>query len=141
MNICFALAGGLAILLGLVHSILGEILLLRRLRKDSLPVLAPFSLFEVRPLGLTGNPDLALGTLRFTWHLPTVLGLGVAAILLGLATPSAAGTPLVFIERVLALSLLACTLVVLVISKGKHPGWIVFLVITILVWLGMNPAS
>ena len=46
MNIYFALAGGLTLLLGLAHSVLGELLLIRRLHNESLPSLAPLTLIE-----------------------------------------------------------------------------------------------
>src|SRR5262249_7819427 len=79
MNVYFAVAGVMALLLGLAHSILGEILLLRRLTNDHLPPIAPFSLIELPKLGLMGSADLARLTLRFTWHLPTVLGAAFGA--------------------------------------------------------------
>jgi hypothetical protein len=136
MNTYFALAGGLALLLSLLHSVMGELLLFRRWIRDSLPAVAPFSLIEVRKLGLTGSPDLARQTLRFTWHLPAVLGLGLGAVLLRLSWPDSQGAQLAFVERATALSFLACSLLVLLCSRGKHPGWAVFLAIALLIWLG-----
>jgi hypothetical protein len=138
MNVYFALAGGLTFLLALAHSVLGELLLIRRLSNDGLPSLAPFSLIEAPSMGLVGSPDLARRTLRFSWHLPSVLGAGFGAILLRLAMPAAASIDLSFVEGAVALSILASSLVVLVCSKGKHPGWIAFLAIAILIWLGGN---
>jgi hypothetical protein len=136
MNAYFALAGALAIGFGLVHSVLGELLLIRRLPRDGLPPLAPFTLIEVRKWGLVGSTDLALRTLRFSWHLPTVLGCGFGAILLRLAWPASPDTHLAFVQGAAALSMGACSLVVLVISRGKHPGWVGFLAIAVLIWLG-----
>jgi hypothetical protein len=137
MNVYFAAAAILLFILAVAHSILGELLLIGRLRKDSLPPIAPFSLLEVPGMGLAGSTDVARDTLRFTWHLPTVLGFGFGAILLWLSLPSSAGTRLAFVEWVMALSIGACSLTVLVCSKGKHPGWVVFLAVAILIWLGM----
>jgi hypothetical protein len=136
MNLYFALAGGLALLLGLLHSVMGELLLFRRLTRDGLPPLAPFSLIEVRKMGLTGSPDLARRTLRFTWHLPTVLGGGLGAVLLRLSWPDSPGDQLAFVESAAALSFLASALIVLFCTRGKHPGWVAFLAIAILFWLG-----
>jgi hypothetical protein len=136
MNAYFAWAAALVIILCLVHSVLGEILLIRRLNSANLPSLAPFSLIEVRQMGLIGSPDLARDTLRLTWHLPTVLGLGFGAILLWLSLPTSPRTDLIFVAKAMALSSWACTLIVLFCSKGKHPGWLAFLAIAILTSLG-----
>jgi hypothetical protein len=133
MNSYFALAGGLALLVGLAHSVLGELLIFRRLTKDSLPSLAPFSLIEVRKMGLAGSTDFTRRTLRFTWHLPTVLGWGFGAILLRLSLPSSLSTHLAFVESATALSVFASSLIVLFVSRGKHPGWVIFLANIIIV--------
>ena len=135
MNAYFAAAGGLAFILALVHTVLGELLILRRLSKEGLPPLAPFSLIEARYMGLTGSTELTRRTLRLTWHLTSVLGVGFAAILLWLSLPSSAGNDLVFVQATMALSSLACSLVALCCSKGKHPAWAAFLAIAILTWL------
>jgi hypothetical protein len=123
MNLYFALASGLGLLLCLSHSVIGELLLISRLTNDGLPVVG-------------GSPDFARRTLRFTWHLPTVLGCGFCAILLWLALLASPGIELAFVERALTLSFAACTLIVLLISKGKHPGWVAFLGVTLLTFLG-----
>src|SRR5262245_65685967 len=81
MYLYFAVAGGLAIILAVAHSVPGELLLIRRLNKESLPPLAPFSLIEVRKWGLVGSGDAAKDTLRFSWHLPSVFAVGFGAIL------------------------------------------------------------
>jgi hypothetical protein len=123
MNVYFALASGLGLILGLSHSVLGELLLISRLTNAGLPAVG-------------GSTDFARRTLRFSWHLPTVLGLGLTAILLWLSLQPSPGTELAFVERALALSFAACWLVVLLISRGKHPGWVAFLALAVLTWLG-----
>jgi hypothetical protein len=123
MNTYFALAGGLAILVALSHSVLGELLLISRLSADGLPAYG-------------GSKEFARRTLRFSWHLCTAFGLGLAAILLRLAWPSSVSTDLAFIKTAIALSCLAASLIALVISKGKHPGWVALLGVAILTWLG-----
>jgi hypothetical protein len=123
MNFYFAAAGSLALIVGLAHSVLGELLLMRRLTTDTLPSLA-------------GSADFARRTIRFTWHLPTVLAWGFGAILLRLALPAAPGTYLAFVESAAALSFFAAGLITLFISGGKHPGWVGLLGTAILVWLG-----
>jgi hypothetical protein len=123
MNTYFALASGLGLLLCLSHSVMGEMLLISRLTNEGLPVVG-------------GSTEFARRTLRFTWHLPTVLGCGFCAILLWLALPASAGIDLAFVKHALTLSFAACSLIVLVISRGKHPGWVAFLGVTLLTWLG-----
>jgi hypothetical protein len=123
MNQYFIVAGGLAFSLGLVHSLLGELLIFRRLPKDVLPPLA-------------GSTDLTWRTLRMTWHIPTVFAWGFGAILLQISFPSSPNNHLVFVENVMVLSFFACSLIAVFITKGKHPGWIVMLSITILLYLG-----
>ena len=123
MNSYFALAAVLAFIVGLTHSIVGELLLIRRLSNDCLPALA-------------GSKDLARDTLRATWHLPTALAWGIGAILLRISLPSSPSSNLAFIEGAIALSLLACALVFLFSTKAKHPGWAGLLAVGLLVWLG-----
>src|SRR5262249_62165946 len=118
MNVYFAVAGVLALLLGLAHSVLGELLLIRRLTNDHLPPIAPFSLVELRKLGLAGSADLTRRTLRFTWHLPTVLGAAFGAILLWLSLPSSPGPDLGFVKWAMALSISACSLIILFCTRG-----------------------
>jgi hypothetical protein len=136
MNISFAAAGCLAILGGLIHSVLGELLLIRRLTNEGLPSLAPFSLVEVRKWGLVGTPDFARRTLRFSWHLPSVLGAAIGAILLRLSWPASPEDLLAFIQRTATLSFFACSLIVFIVSRGQHLGWVLFLLVAVLIWLG-----
>src|SRR5215813_5847012 len=131
MNLYFAVAGGLALILALAHSIPGELLLIRRLNKESLPPLTPFSLIEVRKWGLVGSGDAAKDTLRFSWHLPSVFAVGFGAILLWLSCSSPPRTDLAFVEHVTALVFLASSLIVLLCSKGTHLGWVLLLAIAI----------
>ena len=123
MNIYFALAAGLALIVGLAHTILGELLLIRRLSSNCVPALA-------------GSTDLARRTLRATWHLPTALAWGFAAILLRFSLPAAPDAYVAFVESAAALSLLAGSLIFLFCTKGKHPGWVGLLAIAVLGWLG-----
>jgi hypothetical protein len=124
MNYLFALAGCLALVVGLAHSVLGELLLLRRLSEDSFPALA-------------GSKAFARRTMRLTWHLPTVFGWGFAAILLRLSLPSSPGSHLAFVEGAAAFSFVAAALVALFVSRGKHPGWVGLLGVAILIFAAL----
>jgi hypothetical protein len=58
---------------------------------------------------------------------------GFAAIVLRLSL-SSGSTDLAFVEWVTAFSFLASALIVLFISRGKHPGWIGLLGVAILLF-------
>ena len=101
--------------LGLAHSILGERYILVRLFRRDLPKLFGSDVFTKR-------------TLRFAWHLTTVLFWGFAALLL--AGFSSAQTSL----RIVALTFFICGVAALVGGRGRHLSWIVFLAVAALVW-------
>ena len=122
-NLYFFIAGILTLFLGLAHSVLGELLLFRRLVKDQLPPIA-------------GSKGFTLRTLRVTWHVPTILAWGFGAILLSFSLLSFADNNLEFVKKAMAVSFLISSLIVLFGTKGKHPAWIVLLAIAVLTWLG-----
>ena len=115
-------AAVLILLLGVVHSLLGErYILVRLFRRDNLP-------------RLFGSDAFTKHTLRFAWHLTTVVWLGIAALLINLAAGRPLGAP--EIGATLAITAGASGLVALVGSRARHPAWIVFLVVAALVWTG-----
>ena len=124
----FNAAAILAIVVALVHSILGEVMIFRRLRKPG----------RVIP---TDGGDRLLGSnvriLWASWHVLTVFGLGMAVMLLRLAS-SARTTEHDFIAQVIVASMLGGSLLVLVGTRGRHPGWIGLLGVAVLVWLGLR---
>jgi hypothetical protein len=123
MNTALVVAAALILALGLVHSVLGErYILIRLFRRTDLPRLFGSDLFVRR-------------TLRFAWHLTTVVWLGVAAIFVQVARGPLSASAL---GQILALTALASALVALVGSRGRHPAWLVFLVIGLCAWLGMR---
>ncbi len=113
------MAAILAFVLGLAHSVLGERYILRRLfRRGDLPA-------------LFGSDDFTKRTLRFAWHLTTVVWWGAAAAMLVLGTGSARGGLLI-----LSVTAFLSAVVALVGSRGRHPAWIVFILIGIGACLG-----
>ena len=122
MNSALLAAAGLILALGLVHSLLGErYILVRLFRRTDLPRLFGSDLFTRR-------------TLRFAWHLTTVVWFGVGAVLFHLARPERPSVSA--LGAILAVTSVASALVALVGSRGRHPAWVVFLAIAALVWLG-----
>jgi len=126
MNAYLLVSGVLAILMGLAHSLIGEWLILRPLRSEGLPA-------------VRGSGRHTKSTLRFTWHVTSVLGFGTAAILLYFARQPSFDPGAVFVLRALSVSYFICFGVSIVGSRARHPSWLVFLVIALLTWLSTSP--
>lgn len=132
MNAYLIAAAALAFVVGLVHSVLGEIMIFRRMRKPG----------RVIP---TDGGGILLGSnvriLWASWHVLTVFGWGMAAILVwlsrsGLWGSDARGVGVDVVEHTIAISMLAGSMLVLIATKARHPGWIGLLGVAALVWLG-----
>lgn len=114
MNLALTLATCLAIFAGLFHSVMGErFILIRLFRRTDLPK-------------LYGSEDFTKRTLRFAWHITSIAWWGFGAMLwrLGrgtLTTQAVAGC--------IAGVFLTSALVTLVMSRGRHLAWPVFLFI------------
>lgn len=108
-------------LIGIVHSILGEILIFKRLRKNGW-------------IPTEGAPVLKESHVRIlwaTWHLGSVFGWGMACMLFQTALqPSQTA-----MENVIALSSAGSGLLVLIGTKGRHPGWIGLMLVALLIWI------
>jgi hypothetical protein len=102
------LAAALVAALGIAHSILGERYILMRLFRGDLP-------------RLFGGTQFTRRTLRFAWHLTTVLALGIAALLVQLA--GAASTPA--LAATLGWTLVLSGLLPLLHTRGRHLSWVV----------------
>ena len=126
MNAYFGVAAGLVFLLGVVHSVLGELLIFHRLREGSLISSSVSPILRERDVRI----------LSATWHALTVSGWGFGAILLRLSFSSSQYTVQAFVESTILFSMLSASLIVLIGTKGKHPGWLVLLVIAISLWIG-----
>lgn len=121
MNLFLVTAAALTALLAIAHSILGEKLLLGPLfRRGHLPK-------------LLGSAQFAKHTIRFAWHLTTLVMWGLAGILWLLATGSPAG-----IGPVAAWTFALCAALSLISTRARHFSWAVFAAIAALVWLGSS---
>lgn len=122
-------AGLLMILIGIAHSVLGEILIFRQLRAGTIvPLLTPAPLRERHLRILWAN-----------WHLCSVLGWGLAALLILFASSPDLSAHALSI-RIIAIATLAGSALVLYATKGRHPGWLGLLVAAGLAWLGQSGA-
>ena len=121
MNIYYVVAAVLLILLGLLHSGLGERL-----------VIAPLLDHEQLPK-LLGSRGFMGRVLRFTWHITTVLMWGIGGLLIYWGVTVAGTSMDAFI--VVAM-LLASAVISAVIARLKHFSWWVLLLSAALVWWG-----
>jgi hypothetical protein len=128
MNSYFVAASALLFLVGLIHSVLGEILIFRRMRRGSVIPAHGGELLRERHARI----------LWAAWHVVTVMGWGIAAILLWIAFPAAERPVLSFVAGIAIASTLAGSLLVLVGTEGKHPAWIGLLGVATLVSMGLG---
>lgn len=126
MNCYFAAASVLAFLVGLVHSVLGEVLIFRRMRQGGI--------VPTNGAKLIGEGHVRI--LWASWHVLTVFGWSAASILLWLSLESAPPNTQGFVSRAISISMLVGAALVFVGTKAKHPGWVGLLGVAVLAWLG-----
>lgn len=111
----------LLILIGFIHSYLGErFILIRLFKKNNLPK-------------LFGDDSFTKKTLRFAWHLTSIAWFGFAAILIYLSMPEVINQEIIdqkIILLIIATVFLIHTLIAFIFSNGKHLSWIPFSIIT-----------
>jgi hypothetical protein len=129
MNTYLLIAAILCFVLGIAHSVLGEFLIFNSKR------------FKGNLVPSKQTEDLKERHLRIlwaTWHLASVFGSGIGAILmklslsksqLNVAIADVAIQPIIY-------TMLLSSILVLIGTKGKHPGWVVLLSICVLIILG-----
>ncbi|MDQ0643137.1 hypothetical protein [Microbacterium murale] len=111
--VTFALiaAAVLIALLGVAHSILGEKHIIRWLLAHDLP-------------RLLGGVSFTAGTIRFAWHLTTVLFLGLAGVLLVVTLGASASAVLMVVGSTFVL----CAVLPIWFTRGRHISWVILLV-------------
>ena len=119
MNPWLFSAAILMIIVGLVHSVLGERLIFNRLRDVGL----------IPTVGGSHLRERHVRILWATWHFASVLGWAAAIILLYAANTA---VPMLVIHALVAAAA-AGGILVLVGTRGQHPGWIALLVVALLV--------
>ncbi|MDN4502372.1 hypothetical protein QX776_08155 [Alteromonadaceae bacterium BrNp21-10] len=109
------IAGLLTLMIGLVHSYLGErYILIRLFKRDGIP-------------HLFGSDVFTKQTLRFAWHITTIAWWGLAAIMFTYANSQAVSRQSIL--QIIAVVFLISGLIALIASKGKHLSWLCFFVI------------
>jgi hypothetical protein len=122
MNFYFLFAGLLAALVGLIHSLLGERWVFRRMRAGTF-------------VPTQGDPVLREPHVRIlwaSWHLVTIMGWCLAALLVWLALQSPFPARDQFVGGVIAIALFVSAALVFIATKGKHLGWVGLLATAIL---------
>jgi hypothetical protein len=123
MNTYLLTSGILTIVLCVAHSVIGE-----------MSIINPIQKIEVLP-AVRGSIRMTKRTLRFAWHVTSVLGLGVATILIYYSRFTILDPDQAFVVKVLSLTFFLSFIVSLIGSRAKHPAWIVFLISSLLTWL------
>lgn len=113
----YLLAAALLAATGLVHSVMGQRMILRPMRAARTPY---------------------AGILWATWHLVTLTGLCIASVLVWLAQPAQSGAGASVPAWSIIAAMLAGSATVFFGTKGRHPGSIALLGVAILTWLGMH---
>lgn len=98
----------LTAVLGVAHSILGEKHIIRWLLAHDLP-------------HLSGSTSFTAGTIRFAWHMTSLLFLGLSGVLLVIASGAPASAVLIVI---------GCTFILgaalpIWFTRGRHISWVV----------------
>lgn len=129
MNIYFLIAGVLCFILGLIHSILGEYLIFKDKRKTG----------NIVPTKVnTELKERHLQIIWATWHFSSFFGWCIGAFLIkvSLVQNELASEIIGFMISSIVLTMFASSLLVLIGTKGKHPGWIVLMLIGVLLLIG-----
>jgi hypothetical protein len=114
------------LMVGTIHSILGEWLIFRHLRTGGMVPAAAAPPLRERHVRI----------LWASWHIVSVLGWAFAAVLLRMAFPSEPQILQVFVQNAIVISLALSALLVLAGTRGRHPGWIGLLAAAVLVAVG-----
>lgn len=95
-------------LLAVAHSLLGERFIISRLlRRNDLPK-------------VFGSASFTAQTLRYCWHLTTVMGLGIAFLLIQLGN----GDTTAALVRTLAVTMFIATALAIIVTRGRHLSWV-----------------
>jgi hypothetical protein len=132
MNTHFQIAAGIAVFVGLAHSVLGELMIFQTLRKSALPR----QRWENLLVPSLAAPPLQARHVRIlwaTWHIVSFFGFALSAILYSLSLEASPNT---YIIHAVIVAFTSGAALVLLATRGKHPGWIGLLAAAIFVYLG-----
>jgi hypothetical protein len=128
MATSLVVAGALLIVLALVHSTLGEMLIFRHVRRGKLSHAGAIELL----------PQRRWDAIWSSWHLVTLLGSGLGLALIASAVTESADQRLSNAVSVIAAMLGLASVYWLLGTRGKHPAWIILLLIAVVLAHGLN---
>ena len=114
------ISGVVTVMVALVHSVLGEVLIFKRMREGTI-------------VPTKGQPVLRERHVRIlwaTWHIVSIFGVAFAAVLIGLSHAPETSFRSLFLIAV-AVSMAVSSALVLFATKGMHPGWIGLLIVAV----------
>ena len=118
MNTPLIIAAVLIAVIAVVHTLLGERL-----------VIGPLLAGEVPKLG--GSSRFMRRTVRYAWHLTSLIAVGFAALLVFYAREPKQHMMAI---KIVSATFLLSSLLAVIMTRGKHFSWVVFLVIGLLTW-------
>ena len=128
MQLLLTTAAVLAIATGVVHSLLGERLIFRHLRRSSLVPSLPAPPLQARNVRI----------LWATWHLASVFAWALAGLLWQLAREPGAALSARLVLSASAAAFVVGSLLVLVGTRGRHPGWVALGAVGVLSWVAID---
>ena len=128
MNTYLVAAAALAFIVGLVHSVLGEVMVFSRMRQGLLVPTNGGSVLQQRHVRI----------LWASWHVLTMFGWSFAAMLFLLASEPPAAHLRVLLLQATAIAMFFGSLLVFYGTKARHPGWLGLLGVAVLTWLGIG---
>ncbi len=122
VNTWLLAAAAMAFATGLAHTVMGEVLIFRRLRRGTV----------VPTFGGEVLRERHLRILWASWHVLTLLGWCMAAMLVALAAWPASDMTRV-LARLIELGMFAGAMTVLIATRGRHPGWLAMSLVALLI--------
>lgn len=122
MNMLLIAAAVLAFATGLAHTVIGELLIFRRLRRGTV----------VPTFGGDVLRERHIRILWASWHVLTLLGWCMAAMLVELAALPASDITRI-VARLISLGMFSGALLVLIGTRGRHPGWLAMSLVALLI--------
>ncbi len=132
MNVFLLIAAVVLSFIGVMHTVLAEWKGERRLVRR---------ITQARLLDSSDAEDLlAKRIVRLAWHATSLTWCGIAAALAYLSFAEQTES-LKTVVRILGSTFLLHSVVSLVIARGKHPSWYLFLIVSVFCFLGTGPLS
>ncbi|MEM0911791.1 MAG: hypothetical protein AAGJ37_12485 [Pseudomonadota bacterium] len=122
MNYFLISAAFLSFIVGAVHSFLGEKLIFKKLRNKSIVPELPAAPLKPRNIQI----------IWATWHLASIFGVSMGIVLLHLSTSESIS---LWVIQPIAWAMFLSGLLVLIATKGRHPGWIGLCGVAFFCWL------